>query len=162
MVCYPTRTAPLGASHADPGPRLAKGRQRQNHARAPSGLRRGAGGRARGRDRHRPAGQCSGLGAGPPAAGAGRARGDTGRAALEATLVVIDTAPHTAVSIATVAAVATALLIPCRPTALDLAAVAATVAPARAAQKPTAFVLNACPARAPEVAEARTALAPYG
>jgi chromosome partitioning protein len=83
-------------------------------------------------------------------------------AALEATLVVVDTAPHTAVSIATVAAVATALLIPCRPTALDLAAVAATVALARAAQKPTAFVLNACPARAPEVAEARTALAPHG
>jgi len=83
-------------------------------------------------------------------------------AALEATLVVIDTAPHTAVSIATVAAVATALLIPCRPTALDLAAVAATVALARAAQKPTAFVLTACPARAPEVAQARTALATYG
>jgi chromosome partitioning protein len=83
-------------------------------------------------------------------------------AALEATLVVVDTAPHTAVSIATVAAVATALLIPCRPTALDLAAVTATVALARAAQKPTAFVLNACPARAPEVAEARTALATHG
>jgi len=83
-------------------------------------------------------------------------------AALEATLVVIDTAPHTAVSLATVTAVATGLLIPCRPTALDLAAVAATVALARAAQKPTAFVLTACPARAPEVAEARTALATYG
>ena len=81
---------------------------------------------------------------------------------LAATLVVVDTAPHTAVSLATVTAVATALLIPCRPTALDLAAVAATVALARAAQKPTAFVLTACPARAPEVAEARTALATYG
>src|SRR5439155_89572 len=69
-------------------------------------------------------------------------------AALEATLVVVDTAPHTAVSLATVAAVATALLIPCRPTALDLAAIAATVALARAAQKPTAFVRNACLARA--------------
>ena len=79
-----------------------------------------------------------------------------------ATLVVVDTAPHTAVSLATVTAVATALLIPCRPTAFDLAAVAATVALARAAQKPTAFVLTACPARAPEVAEARTALAIYG
>jgi len=80
-------------------------------------------------------------------------------ATLAATLVVVDTAPHTAVSLATVTAVATALLIPCRPTALDLAAVAATVALARAAQKPTAFVLTACPARAPEVAQARTALA---
>lgn len=83
-------------------------------------------------------------------------------ATLAATLVVIDTAPHTAVSLATVTTVATALLIPCRPTAFDLAAVAATVALARAAQKPTAFVLTACPARAPEVAEARTALATYG
>ena len=83
-------------------------------------------------------------------------------ATLAATLVVIDTAPHTAVSLATVTTVATALLIPCRPTALDLAAVAATVALARAAQTPTAFVLTACPARAPEVAEARTALATHG
>ena len=83
-------------------------------------------------------------------------------ATLAATLVVVDTAPHTAVSLATATAVATALLIPCRPTALDLAAVAATVALARAAQKPTAFVLTACPARAPEVAQARTALATYG
>lgn len=83
-------------------------------------------------------------------------------ATLAATLVVIDTAPHTAVSLATVTTVATALLIPCRPTALDLAAVAATVALARAAQTPTAFVLTACPARAPEVAEARTVLAIHG
>jgi chromosome partitioning protein len=83
-------------------------------------------------------------------------------ATLAATLVVIDTAPHTAVSLATVTTVATALLIPCRPTAFDLAAVAATVALARAAQTPTAFVLTACPARAPEVAEARTALATHG
>jgi chromosome partitioning protein len=83
-------------------------------------------------------------------------------ATLDATLVVIDTAPHTAVMLPTVAAVATALLLPCRPTAFDLAAIPATVALARAAHKPTAFVLTACPPRAPEVAEAQAALATHG
>jgi len=57
---------------------------------------------------------------------------------LDATLVVIATAPHTAVLLPAVAAVATALLLPWRPTAFDLAAVPATVALARAAHKPTA------------------------
>jgi chromosome partitioning protein len=83
-------------------------------------------------------------------------------ATLDATLVVIDTPPHTAVTLPTITALATALLLPCRPTAFDLAAIPATVALARAAQKPTAFVLTACPARAPEVVEAATALATYG
>ena len=83
-------------------------------------------------------------------------------AGLDATLVVIDTAPHTAVLLPTVAAVATALLLPCRPTAFDLAAVPATVALARAAHTPTAFVLTACPARAPEVADAAQALTAHG
>jgi len=55
--------------------------------------------------------------------------------------------------------VASALLLPCRPTAFDRAAVPATVALARAAHTPTAFVRTACPRRAPEVAEAAAALA---
>ena len=38
----------------------------------------------------------------------------------------------------------------------------ASVDIARAAGKPAAFVLNACPARAPEVREAREALGVYG
>jgi len=67
-----------------------------------------------------------------------------------------------AVMLPAVAAVATALLLPCRPTAFDLAAVPATVALARAAHKPTAFVRTACPARAPDVAEATAALATHG
>jgi len=82
-------------------------------------------------------------------------------ATLDATLVVIDTPPHTAVTLPTITALATALLLPCRPTAFDLAAMPATVALASAAHKPTAFVLTACPARAPEVGEAAAALATY-
>jgi len=49
-------------------------------------------------------------------------------ATLDATLVVLATAPHTAVLLPAVAAVATALLLPWRPTAFALAAVPATVA----------------------------------
>ena len=54
------------------------------------------------------------------------------RATFDATLVVLATAPHTVVTLPAVAAVATALRRPCRPTAFDLAAVPATVALARA------------------------------
>jgi chromosome partitioning protein len=82
-------------------------------------------------------------------------------ATLDAALVVLDTAPHTAVTLPAGAAVATALLLPCRPTAFALAAGPATVALANA-HTPTAFVRTACPPRAPEVAEAEAALATYG
>jgi len=80
-------------------------------------------------------------------------------APLDVTLVVIDTPPHTAVTLPTITALATALLLPCRLTAFDLTAMPATVALARAAHTPTAFVRTACPRRAPEVAEAAAALA---
>jgi chromosome partitioning protein len=53
------------------------------------------------------------------------------------------------------------VLIPCRPSALDLATIPATLRLAQAAGKPTAIVLNACPARAPEVGEALEVLATY-
>jgi chromosome partitioning protein len=52
-------------------------------------------------------------------------------------------------------------LIPCRPSAFDLAAMASSVQLAKAAGKPAALVLNACPARAPEVAETREVLESY-
>jgi chromosome partitioning protein len=74
------------------------------------------------------------------------------------TLAVIDTAPHATPGVDTIAATADFLLIPCRPTAFDLAAIAASVQVAKAAAKPAAFVLNACDARAPEVAEAHDVL----
>ena len=54
------------------------------------------------------------------------------------------------------------MLIPCRPTAFDLSAVSSSADIVAAAGKPAAFVLNACPARAPEVREAVDALAVYG
>jgi chromosome partitioning protein len=77
------------------------------------------------------------------------------------TLAVIDTAPHTAPGVDTVAASADFLLIPCRPSAFDLAAIAASVQIAKAVGKPAAFILNACPARAPEIEETREVLTAY-
>ena len=78
------------------------------------------------------------------------------------TLLVVDTAPHAAPEARHAVEVADLVVIPCRPTAFDLAAVSATVAIVKAVGKPACFVLNACPVRAPEVAEAREALGAYG
>lgn len=77
-------------------------------------------------------------------------------------LVIIDSAPHAAVEAARVARIANLVLIPCRPTALDLAAMGATVNMIRATRVRAAFVLSACPSRAPEIAEVRNALAIFG
>jgi chromosome partitioning protein len=49
-----------------------------------------------------------------------------------------------------------------RPAAFDLAAVPAAVEIVRATKVRGAFVLSACPFRAPEIGETRTALEPYG
>lgn len=70
------------------------------------------------------------------------------------TLAVIDTAPHSAPDAVAVAEVADLILVPCRPFAFDIAAVDSTVRIVHAAGKPGALVLNACPRRAPEIAEA--------
>lgn len=78
------------------------------------------------------------------------------------TLCIVDTAPHIAPDAARVAAVADLVIIPCRPTAFDLAAAASAVEIIRAAKVPAAFVLSACPFRAPEIEEARSALAVHG
>lgn len=78
------------------------------------------------------------------------------------TLAVIDTAPHTIAGIDIVAAAADVLLIPCRPSVFDLAAIESSVKIAKAARKPAAFILNACAARGPEVAQAREVLAKHG
>lgn len=77
------------------------------------------------------------------------------------TLMLIDTAPHAAAGASSAAAAADLVLIPVRPSAFDLAAVGAAVEIARTARK-AAFVLSACPSRAPEVIEARKALEAYG
>jgi chromosome partitioning protein len=78
------------------------------------------------------------------------------------TLAVIDTAPHTISGIDIIAATVDYLLIPCRPSVFDLAAIESSVKIAKAARKPAAFVLNACAARGPEVAEAQQVLAKHG
>jgi len=54
------------------------------------------------------------------------------------------------------------LLIPCRASAFDLRAITASVKVANAVGKPAAFILNACDARVPEVAEARHVLMRHG
>ena len=77
-------------------------------------------------------------------------------------LAIIDTAPHAAPEAARIARAADYVLIPCRPTAFDLAAAGNGAAIVKAAKTPAAFVLSACPFRAPEIAETRAALADYG
>lgn len=78
------------------------------------------------------------------------------------TLAILDTAPHAMPLVSHVVAASDLILIPCRPTAFDLAAMSNSVGLVTAASKPAAFVLNACPARAPEVDETREALTAYG
>lgn len=77
-------------------------------------------------------------------------------------LAVVDTAPHTAPEAARIARNADLVLIPCRPTAFDLAAAGSAAMIVKAAGVSGAFVLSACPVRAPEIAETRKALAGYG
>ena len=78
------------------------------------------------------------------------------------TLAILDTAPHAAPEAAKIARVANLVVIPCRPTAFDLAAIEASVRIVHAAKAKGVIVLSACPPRAPEVMEAREALAAYG
>ncbi len=77
-------------------------------------------------------------------------------------LAIVDTAPHAAPEAASIARAANFVVIPCRPTAFDLAAAASAAAIVKAAGVPGAFVLSACPFRAPEIAEARAVLEAYG
>lgn len=78
------------------------------------------------------------------------------------TLAIVDGPPHAAPAASQIAKRAELVLIPVRPAAFDLAAVPAAVEIVRAAKVPGAFILSACPFRAPEVAETRTALEGYG
>ena len=78
------------------------------------------------------------------------------------TLAVIDGPPHAAPAASQIAKRAELVLIPVRPSAFDLAAVPAAVEIVRAAKVRGAFVLSACPFRAPEIAETRAALESYG
>ena len=76
-------------------------------------------------------------------------------------LAIVDAAPHAAPEAARIARAADLVAIPCRSTAFDLAAVEGAVRIVEAAKVRAVFVLSACPFRAPEIAEARTALEGY-
>jgi chromosome partitioning protein len=78
-----------------------------------------------------------------------------------ATLIVIDSPPHFRPGVDILASAADFLLIPCRPSAFDLAAIVNSAQIAKAAKKPSAFILNACEARAPEVDKAKEFLRPH-
>lgn len=73
------------------------------------------------------------------------------------TLMIVDTPPHAAPGAAAAARIADLVLVPVRPSAFDLAAAVASAALAKPAKR-AAFVLSACPSRAPEILEARRAL----
>jgi chromosome partitioning protein len=77
-------------------------------------------------------------------------------------LAIVDSAPHAAPDATRIARLATLVAIPCRPSAFDLAAAEGAVRMVRAADAKAVLVLSACPFRAPEIAEAREALRPYG
>jgi len=74
------------------------------------------------------------------------------------TLAIVDTAPHAAPDAARIARAVDLVVIPVRPSAFDVAAAGSAVDIARAAGVRAVFVLSACPARAPEVAETRAVL----
>lgn len=71
------------------------------------------------------------------------------------TVLLIDTAPVAAAATTAYLRVSDFALVPLRPSAFDLTTLDQTLALVRAAGTPSAIVLNACPARAPEVREAR-------
>jgi chromosome partitioning protein len=77
-------------------------------------------------------------------------------------VVIIDTAPRASASLANIVQAADFALIPIRPSAFDVATAEQTQRITTAAGTPFAFVLNECPARAPEIAESRAALEQLG
>lgn len=81
-----------------------------------------------------------------------------------ASVVIIDTAPHSEGSALAAARAADIVLIPCRPALLDLRAVASSVDVVQLAHKAfaTAVVINACPPRGSLPDEAESALKAYG
>lgn len=78
------------------------------------------------------------------------------------TFCLIDNPPRASADAGRLLAEVDGVLIPVRPSAFDLSALHRTVEIIAAAGKPFAAILNACPLRAPEIAEARTALAQNG
>ena len=80
----------------------------------------------------------------------------------KADLVILDTAPHADSIASDAAAHADAVLIPCRPSALDLDAIGISIRIAEAAGKPAFVVANAAPTQGDEVAQMRKAIEKAG
>lgn len=72
--------------------------------------------------------------------------------------VVIDTAPNAGTDAVDVAALATTVLVPVRPSVFDLSAAKRTIEIIKRAGVDSLLVLSACPHRAPEIGMAREAL----
>jgi chromosome partitioning protein len=77
-------------------------------------------------------------------------------------LAIVDTAPAHSAAATEIARAADLVLVPCRPGPLDLAAATTSARVLGAAGTPGAFVLNACPYRAPEIPVAREVLGALG
>ena len=76
-------------------------------------------------------------------------------AADDYSVVIIDTAPRATAEAAMVCAAVDLAIIPTRPSAVDLETLQQSVSIVQASGCDGLIVLNACPARAPEIAEAR-------
>ena len=75
-----------------------------------------------------------------------------------ATLVILDTAPHTETAALDAASVAEMVLIPCKPALIDLQAITSTINVIRLANVPARIVFNAVPSRGDRVDQARIAV----
>ncbi len=84
------------------------------------------------------------------------------QAAGQAGFVILDTPPEADTTASAAADYADAILIPCRPSALDLDAISASVRIARNSGKPCFVVVNAAPVQGTEVEEMRAALTAAG
>lgn len=74
-------------------------------------------------------------------------------------LILIDSPPHSAPIAARIIAASDFVLTPIRPSPMDIAALPSTIQ--LIGKKRSAFVLSACPPRAPEIEETRALLAQY-
>src|SRR5215472_13339204 len=82
--------------------------------------------------------------------------------AKDADLIIIDTAPHADTIASEAASHSDAIVIPCRPSALDLDAIGASTRLARAGNKPAYVVINAPRVQGVETPATRAALAGAG
>lgn len=78
--------------------------------------------------------------------------------AAGATLVILDTAPHTETAALDAASMAEMALIPCKPALIDLQAITSTINVIRLANVPARIVFNAVPSRGDRADQARHAV----